>query len=211
VTATPVVEHCPNCGAPLELDDQGDCHWCHEHVTMASGLDASGLDVDGLTPDEAKSVEKVDRHDELDLPDGDVYLPLPVFPLLACLNTSAYDLAVQAFLAAPERVDSIRALARAVEAAGHRLQDADVPENDVIQKGEKIYTPDELWTFELLADLLVRLESVNGLERDTRTGLKESVSTHDDMWQSRVKKALKRAGDGPEQFRDLRSAIPHRH
>jgi hypothetical protein len=205
---TAIVEHCPNCGAPLELDEQGNCHWCRQHVTV--GPEGSRDVFEGLTPEQAESIAKVDRHDELNLPDGDVYLPLPAFPLLACLNTSAYDRAVQGFLAAPERIDSVRALAVAVQTAGQRLQDADVDEDDVVQHGEKIYTPDELWTFDLFVDLLAWLESIGGLERDTRSSLKESVSLHDDLWRKRSRKAMKKAGDGPDAFRSLRSVIPHR-
>jgi hypothetical protein len=214
VTQTPIEQHCPYCGAPLELDEHGNCHWCHEPITI---IDSERSDVatgalhDGLSPEQVELIAKVERHDQLNLPDGDVFLPLPVFPLLACLNTAAYDPAVQGFLTTPGRVEAVRALATSVQAAGHRLQDANVPEDDVVQRGEKIYTVDELWTFELLADLLVQLENIGGIERDTRTSIRESVSAHDDLWQKRVRKALKKAGDGPEQFQTLREAIPHRH
>jgi hypothetical protein len=208
MTETAIVEHCPNCGAPLELDEQGNCHWCHQHVTVMADGEQRALD--GLTPEQVESIAKVDRHDELNLPDGDVYLPLPAFPLLACFNTSAYDRAVQGFLAAPGRIDSIRALAVAVQTAGQRLQDANVADDDVVQRGEKIYTPDELWTFDLFVDLLAWLESIGGIERDTRTSLRETVSLHDDLWRARSRKPLKKAGDGPEAFRALREAVPHR-
>ena len=210
MNTTAEVQYCPNCSAPLELDDNGNCHWCHVHVTLQiTGASVAALD--GLTPEQQASITNLDKHNELRLPEGSVYLPLPVFPLLSCLNAAAYDPAIQAFLSTPDRVDSIRALAEAVEAAGQRLQDAGVEEDDVIGRGEKIYSPEELWIFELLTDLLARLKSVEGIERDTRSMLIENVSGQDDMWQKRVRKRLKAAGDGPEQFRPLRASLPRRH
>ncbi len=208
MNATAEVQYCPNCSAPLELDQEGNCHWCHAHVTLHTTSPPAAFD--GLTAEQQASITNVDQHDELRLPAGSVYLPQPGFLLLSCLNTAAYDPAIRAFLSTPDRIDSVRALAEAVETAGERIQDAGVDEDEVTSHGEKVYRPDELWTFDLLTDLLACLEGLEGLERDTKSMLKENVSVHDDMWRKRVRKALKAAGDGPEQFRALRAALPRR-
>ena len=199
------VEHCPNCGAPLELDATGDCHWCHARIAVSEGLDLSGM-----TASEAASIIKVDRHDHLALPDGSVFLPLPAFPILSALSLAAYDNAVQTFLDVPERLPSVRALAAAVQVAGERIQDSDASDSDVTQHGEKLYTPAEWWTFELIIDLLAALGAINGIERDTRSSTRETVNLYDEMWARRIRKPLKHAGDGPEPLRALRASVPHR-
>src|SRR5215469_5790198 len=35
MSAGPIVNLCPNCGAPLELDEAAKCRWCHAPVQFA--------------------------------------------------------------------------------------------------------------------------------------------------------------------------------
>jgi len=154
-------------------------------------------------------VRAVDGHNALELPAVDVMLA-PAFSILTCLNTSSYDPAAQTFLNTPQRVGSIRALAVGVQSAGRRLQDAGVLSDEVIDRGEKIYTAQEWWTFDLAVDLIATLTAINGIEPYASSSARFEVVSFDGTWASRSKKALKHAGDGPEQLRSLRAAIPRR-
>lgn len=72
----------------------------------------------------------------------------------------------------------------------------------------KIYTPEEIWTFDLAIDVVRMLCELDGLTKETRARIGDSVGLID---QERVShlwhKGLKKAGDGPEEFRELRYRV----
>ncbi len=210
MTADPVVDHCPNCGAPLQLDGQGTCAWCHATVRVdaATPGDSEALLLDLPDPDGA--IAKMVGHDQLQLPESSVFLPLPVFPLLSALDAFGYDPAVQRFLATPARLPAVQLVVNTVKTAGERLQDADVPEGEVLSHANKLYTPEEWWTIDLLVDLIAALGSLPRVDRDTRTSAQQTVRLHDELWHRTSKRPIRHAGEGPEALRDLRATVAHR-
>ena len=207
--APPTVQRCPNCGAPLKLDPGGDCHFCHVHVNVADvdepdDDDESG-DADPFHEDEADALIA-----RLALDDYDPTLPQPVPSILAVLRYAASDGAARRFLEAPSQVVSVRALAQAVRTIGQRVAAAHATNDDAFHRGEKLYTPDEWWTFDLAADFLVALGSFDGIERAVKADLAAKAQFIDKHWAGILRKMLKHVGDGPVALRSLRLAVPRR-
>lgn len=189
MSAGPVTSLCRNCGAPLELDDAGRCRWCHAPVRFESPGSRAGLVPHGL--------------DDCFTSAPFIYLTLSAFNLLGTEN------AVRQFLAAnPGLHDRIRALAVATSAAGVRVRDAGLLKDD-FDDNLKVYTPEEIWTFNLAIDVVARLSVLDGLPPSTHAQMVNNLKSLDDRVRSHTwKKELKRAGDGPAEFRDLRAAMP---
>ena len=199
----PEIEHCPNCGAPLALDFSGVCHWCNAQITaerVPTSAEQLGFGAAAVA---------MERHNQLHLCDSDSTLPLPAYPILSCLSLVAYDTAIQNFLDQPGRIEIARAMTAAVTASGERIRDAD-QNDDVVGRGEKMYTPDEWWMCDLSVDFLAMLGNVIDVRKDMRASARETVKLHDDLWYRRTRKPIKKAGDGPEGFRALRAAVPYR-
>lgn len=73
-----------------------------------------------------------------------------------------------------------------------------------------LYTAEEFWLFDLAVDVIAMLVSLGGFKPGTRAlvasdlpSLDEDVHSH--HWRRQVKKA----GDGPARFRELRTHVPH--
>jgi hypothetical protein len=196
----PVVETCPNCGAPLDLDDVGACRWCRARIRTGqaggSGSDALDEDRDNLVP------EDVDR------------CALSSVFLSAALSATwmlGTEPVVQEYMhREPRLIPQIRALSTAVSAAGGRVYDADLVGNRYDGSFE-MYTPGEIWIFDLAFDVIALLRARDGLSRQTLTVVAGSMRWTDDLARrSAWKKAIKAAGEGPAAWHELRVRVPHR-
>lgn len=185
MTDEPTVDVCPNCGAPLELNASGHCHYCGAHVNLPAPV--SDADTTEL------------------LSDDGLGLPLPAFPLLSGLWMLSKDAAAGRVLGRPGFIEPARRLTGAVKAAGERAADAGLRD---IAIDPKAYTPEELWSFHLARDLLAELAAVDGVDRDSARLARQTVADTDDSWGHAFKKAEKKLGAEPESLRDLRAKIP---
>jgi hypothetical protein len=185
VKEEPKADECPNCGAPLELDESGHCHYCGAHISLPDPVS------DGGTA-------------EFLCNDG-TGLPLPVFPLLSGLWMLSTDGAARRALGRPGFIEPARCLTAAVEAAGERAADAGLRE---ITIDPKAYTPEELWTFHLARDLIAEIAAVDGVDRESARLAKQTVADTDDAWGRAFKKAEKKLGAEPESLREFRAQIP---
>jgi hypothetical protein len=119
--------------------------------------------------------------------------------------------AVVAYLSAePGLRQKIRQVAAAVGAAGVRVRDAGLLK-DSFDENLRVYTPEEIWTFDLAIDVIALLGTLDGLPGGTRASIADTLrllsqSTHSHTW----KKDLKNAGQGPAAFRELRAQVPRR-
>jgi hypothetical protein len=214
VSTDPVILHCPNCGAPLELVG-GACRWCREHVTLpvAPSLrdaDDDEDDRDDGDDEESDVVRAEEGHDRIKLGDSESTLLPPSAWILSTLSWVTYDLLIQAFFAAhPDLLELVRPLAVAVQAAGERIQGTGLPVEELMGEGfDKAYTPEEMWTFELSADVLVWLTALDGVDSHMRVSVQRELNRS--FWTDPFKKPLKKAGDGPVALRQLRGTVPHR-
>jgi hypothetical protein len=195
--AGPILDVCPNCGAPLELDEDERCRWCHARIQLEPA--ASNF---AAFPDDQASLVPDDVDDQAVAPF--IYLTLATLgPLLDS------ESAVQEFARKePGTHRTIRALSTAVGDAGVRVRDAGLLK-DGFDENLKVYTPQEIWTFDLAIDLIAMLGALDGLSRGARAQIVDSLrsldwSVHSHTW----KKELKKAEPGPEAFRELRAKIP---
>jgi hypothetical protein len=187
---------CPNCGAPLELDESGNCCWCHARVQ-----DTRQSRYIAFSGGQAMVPDDVD----------DCFTSSPfIFLTLSVLGPGlSSEPVVQKYTRSdPRFLHQVRRLSVAVSAAGVRVRDAGLL-RDSFDQNLKVYTPAEIWTFDLAIDVIAMLGALEGLPGKARAmvtedlrSLNESVRSH--QW----KKELKRAGPGPEEFQDLRAQIP---
>ena len=198
MTAEAVAEECPNCGAPLRIEADGTCHWCHAQVWLTAPRPAPDRGI----------VRAVAREQQMNLCHADSSLPRPAFPLLSGLWMLSFDPVVQDFFDQPGLLETARLMTGAVQAAGERVRDAG-PSDDMLP-GEKSYTPEDWWAFDLGFDLMAMLVGLPGLAGDHRALARETVKDHDDLWRHHAEHELKKAGDGPAAMRQLRVFVPHR-
>lgn len=197
MTTGPAVDVCRNCGAPLELDDAGRCRWCHVRIRYESAGSqgaSQGNSQGGLLPRGL---------DDCSTSAPFLYLILSAFYLLGTEDT------VKQFLARnPGLRQQLHALTAATSAAGVRVRDAGLLKND-FDDNLRVYTPGEIWTFDLAVDVVARLGGLEGLPAKTHAQIVSDLKTLNDQTHSHHwKKELKSAGDGVPQFRELRAAIP---
>jgi hypothetical protein len=200
VSAGAVVDTCGNCGAPLDLDESGACRWCHARLVVeqpAPRVAHHAGGTAGLVPAEA---------DDCSSSAPFLYLMLAVLgPLFS------YEPAVQEYVhRQPGLRQQIRDLAMAVSAAGVRVRDDGLLKDD-FDMNLRVYTPEEIWTFDLAIDVIAVLGAVDGLPGSTRAKTASDLRSleqeaHSHTW----KKDLRKAGTGPEAFQGLRGRIPHR-
>jgi hypothetical protein len=204
----PVIEHCPNCGAPLDLV-AGSCRWCGQHVTMPAP--APRVDDDGDEDEDEDDVAD-EIHDRIGVGDVDTGLPVPVSWILSTLSWLTYDPAVQAFLERdPDLLELARRHTAAVTAAGERLRDAGVDDDEISRERiGSVYSADEMWTLDLGTDLIAWLAAVDGIDEDMQTGAGSGIWGNDAVWKDEYAKPLKKAGDGPAGLRELRARVPRR-
>ena len=189
---------CPNCGAPLELDQGGNCRWCHAHLRTeprhAPSGHGGGL---GLVP--------------AGTDDCSTSAPFLYLTLAALGSGLSYEPVVREYARAnPAQAARIRALSIAVSAAGVRVRDAGLLQ-DSFDEHLGVYTAAEIWTFELALDVIAMLGALDGLPGQARARAVEDVRTlnetaHGHTW----RKGLKQAGTGPAEFQPLRAEIPRR-
>jgi hypothetical protein len=234
----PEVLRCPNCGAALELVD-GRCRWCHDPVTMepvgtppASGPDSEADgegDGDGEDDpgddagDDDPAVRAGEEQDRLALGDNESKLPIPGAWLMSSVAWITFDPVIQAFLEArPELVEQVRGLLAAVQAAGTRVAGTGIEVKELLDRGfAEVYEPDELWTLELAADLVVWWTGFDGVDRDMHDSMRFELSR--DYWKGHVERRRRHwwsggtagagkpeATSGAAALQSLRSVVPHR-
>jgi hypothetical protein len=200
VDTGPVVEACANCGAPLDLDEAGACRWCHARVRVRAEpavFTASRIqDEVSLMPEDV---------DDCWSSSPFLYLALATFGLL-----SVQPEVQQYMQGEPLLLQQIRALITAVSAAGARVRDAGLLKNDFDENLE-VYTPEEIWIFDLAFDVITLVGAVDGLSRQTRARVVGNMRSLNEKAQSHTwKKDMKKAGEGPAAWHELRARVPHR-
>jgi hypothetical protein len=145
------------------------------------------------------------------VPDGlDYSVTAPFIELMiSTLGLLSYDPVVKQYLeASPGSQQSIRALATAVAAAGVRVRDSSRRLDEFEEHLHK-FTPEEFWVFNLAVDIIAMFAGTPGMDPSNHALIRSDLQTLDDLahghhWKSQVRKA----GDGPVQFRELRGHIP---
>lgn len=145
------------------------------------------------------------------VPDGlddNVIAPF-LYLTISTLGLLSYDPVVKQYLAAePKSHQSIRELSRAVAAAGVRVRDSGRRLEEFEEHLHK-FTPEEFWVFNLAIDIIAMFCGTPGLEPGKHAQIRSDMQSLDEYprghhWKSQVRKA----GDGPVQFRELRGHIP---
>lgn len=200
--SVPVTDMCTNCGAPLEPDEGGRCRWCHARVRaeqppaerLAGRVSLAGRDETGLVP----------HDDEV----HSTFAPF-MYLTLSALSLLSYEAAVRAWTRGqPVLHQRVRALSTAVVATGVRVRDGGQL-NDDFDDSLGVYTPDEIWMIDLAIDVIAMLGILDGVRAGTRAQTASNLRSLDQNVDSHTwRKDLKRAGDGPAAFRDLRAAVP---
>ena len=199
---------CPNCGAPLELDQGGNCRWCHAHLRDKPRPAAGhGPGHGGHGPGHGGGQGLVPTGTD-DCGTSAPFLYLTLAVLGPGLSTE--PVVLEYARANPGQAARIRALSTAVSAAGVRVRDAGLLRNS-FDENLRVYTAEEIWTFELAIDVIAMLGALDGLPGQARAMVAEDLRTltgtaHGHHWNSELKKA----GTGPEEFRQLRAEIPRR-
>lgn len=198
MSGSATVEVCDNCGSPLDLDFDGRCRWCHAHVQIGRlGQQHVSLGPDsGLVPDDVDNCSSS--------------APF-LYMLLSALGPGlSTEPVVQDYLhEEPAFRQAVRALATAVSEAGVRVRDAGLL-RDGFDENLKVYTPEEIWTFDLAINVVSWLCEFDGLPKNTRAQIGGNVGLIDQEVTSHLwHKGLRKAGDGPEKFRELRDRVPH--
>jgi hypothetical protein len=146
------------------------------------------------------------------VPDGlDYSVTAPFIDLtISTLGLLSYDPVVKQYCtASPAAHQSMRELTTAVAAAGVRVRDSS-RKLDEFEEHFRKFTPEEFWVFDLAIDVIAMFCGTPGTDpsnhaqiRSDLQLLNEDVRSH--HWKSQVRKA----GDGPAQFHELRAHIPH--
>jgi hypothetical protein len=198
VNTAPDLDVCANCGAPLDLDETGACRWCHAHIRTQQAM-ISVFDFG----DDAKLVP--DDVDECWSSAPFLYLAMTTFGML-----SSEPVVQQTMRGEPQLLQQIRALSTAISTAGVRVRDAGLLRDDYDQR-LTVYTPEEIWTFDLGFDVIAMIGTLDGLPRKTQAQLAENMRLLNDNAHSHTwKHDLKKAGEGPAAFQELRARVPHR-
>jgi hypothetical protein len=111
---------------------------------------------------------------------------------------------------APQGHDAILALTAAIADAGVRIRDTH-PKEDVRDSGVRHLSTDDIWMLDLTLDIMCMLAKAGTRGHKFDSSLEWRVEqadkeTHDRRWQ----RALRQAGAGPAQFRQLRAHVPPR-
>lgn len=134
-----------------------------------------------------------------------IYLTLSTLYLLGTDSTVQQYLSVE-----PEAHRAIRDLSTAVAAGGVRVRDSGrVKDEFDVRMG--LYTAEEFWLFDLAIDVIAMFLALGGLSPGTHARVVSDLRSLDkDAHSHHWRKEVKKAGDGPAQFRDLRSHVPRR-
>jgi hypothetical protein len=192
------VDVCANCGAPLDLDEAGACRWCHARIRR---------------PRVAVPLFRIWDESSL-VPEGTDGCRTSASFLSLALSTLTF-LGLQPVVKEytqrePRLLEQVRALSRAVSTAGVRVRDSGLLK-DSFDSNLAIYTPEEIWTFDLAFDVIALISALDGLTGDARAQAASNMGLLDGYagrppWQQ----AMATAGDGPVAWRELRAQVPHR-
>lgn len=199
MNAAPVVDVCANCGAPLDLDETGACRWCHAHIRTERAK------IPVLSSDDEVSLVPEDADDCMS---SAPFLFLALSTLGPLLSTEPV---VREYMRGqPRLLPQIRALSTAVSAAGVRVRDAGLLKDD-FDDNLAVYTPEEIWTFDLAFDVIALIGALDGLPGRARAKAASDLRTLDQDTRGHAwRHAMKKAGEGPMAFAELRATVPHR-
>jgi hypothetical protein len=131
-----------------------------------------------------------------------VGLIMSIAPLLS------FEIAVQDYVRNEGLYEAIRALNAAVSRAGVRVRDSGLLKSS-FSDDLTPYTPEEVWTFNLAVDVVVMLGRLDGLTPSNRASAIQTVQSLDaTVATHRWRKEVKKAGAGPQAFRELRARVP---
>ena len=200
-TSGTVAGVCTNCGAPLQLDADGRCRWCHATLRVAPRSPAPTRRVIFFGDDTALVPSGVD-----DCSTSAPFLYLTIGTFDAVLSSEPV---VQEYIGRHAGLhQKIRELTTAVSQAGGRVRDAGLLKDD-FDDNLKVYTPEEIWTFDLAIDIIAMYSILDGLPGDSRARLASNLRSLDQsVTEHTWKKELKKAGDGPATFDELRASVP---
>jgi hypothetical protein len=197
-----VAKVCPNCGAPLDLDPAGACRWCHARIRTEPTV-VSVLQLRSLVQDRVSLVPA-------DVDDCGTSAPFLALAL-STLGLLGGQPAVKEYMdREPRLLQQIQALSMSVSAAGVRVRDEGLLK-DSFDSNLEVYTHEEIWTFDLAFDIIAVIGSLDGLSGQTRARVTDNLRTL--AWYSdrhHWKKAVKKAGEGPVAWHELRAWTPHR-
>lgn len=198
----PVVDKCPNCGAPMKLNAAGDCVWCHAHVRLEAPVPSDD-------PDELRrDIAALDNL--LEGEPGELMLLQPVSNLLVFLTSTGQQPAVHDFLGQWHLRDRVRPLLAAVRATGERVTAAAMAAPDFNEYGDHsaLYTAEEWWMIELANDMLVMLASLPGVDEIHSLQTLNQAQQIRSGYGPHFAEANAAVGAGPEAFKSLREEIP---
>jgi hypothetical protein len=116
--------------------------------------------------------------------------------------------AVRQYVEAMGLRSDLQKLAQAVSAGGVRVRDYGLIRND-FDDNLHPFTPEEIWVFDLAIDVIAMLGCADGLPDRSLALFKSNLRNLDEEVTSRTwKHQLKKAGNGPAQFHELRAKIP---
>lgn len=132
-----------------------------------------------------------------------------LFLTMSCLGSGlSSEEAVRSYVSSVGLQAPIQELSAAVSAAGVRARDSGRLRSE-FDDNLHVYSPEEIWIFDLAIDVIAMLGCVQGLSDRSLAQFKSDLRSLDDEVSSHTwKRALKKAGDGPVQFRELRTRIP---
>lgn len=200
----PTVDTCPNCGAPLKLDNAGDCVWCHAHVhvTATPVLSADRMD--------AATAARVLFGNVLDDEPDDIELLQPVSNLLIFLSTTGQEEAVQDFLSHWEHKDAVGPLLEATRAAGARVTVSAKASRgfDEFADHSSLYTAGEWWMISLACDLLALVAGVPGVDPMQALDSKHQAQEIRDSYRGKIAGATPPEGEASSPLLAMRGAVP---
>jgi hypothetical protein len=136
-------------------------------------------------------------------------LDLPEFmhAMMAALLTFRREEAIRQFAGGSDLGVVIFEMSRGVIAAGERANASGLLK-DRYDTSLRPYTPEEVWTFNLLIDVIAMLASLQGLQyRSNVTGKVHSLTATAQRLEWKM--YVRRAGAGPEHLLSLRAQVPH--
>jgi hypothetical protein len=138
--------------------------------------------------------------------------PAFVYDTLCSLRMLGHEPPVQQYLQANPGIRApILALSQVVAETGVRVGQVE-KERPTIAERLKLYTPEEIWEFDLAIDVTAMFAANGGLTPDSRVILRSHLDFASELLSShRWKHELHKAGQGPGQFRALRAHVPRHH
>ncbi|MFN8038534.1 MAG: hypothetical protein U0Q07_04905 [Acidimicrobiales bacterium] len=137
-------------------------------------------------------------------------LPPPARGILRVVDAVEGEPAVERLIADQDLAGPLAEVLDAVADAAHRVLDAGFV-LDERRVDLRVYTPEEMWTFNLAADLAALLVAAPQLAREKRRAARDLFVPIDAaLGAPRSRSAIGNAHDGPEALRELRAAVPHR-